>query len=46
MFLYSNIYPGDGAYVRMVSVMSRKVERYIEYYIEHDITLSWDYDGD
>jgi len=42
MFLYRNIYPGDGAYVRMVSVTIRKVERYIEHYI----TLSWDYDGD
>ena len=43
MFLHVSI---REAYVRMVSVMSHKVERYIKYYIEHYITLSWDCDGD
>ena len=34
----------EGAHVKMVSVMSHKVERYIEYHIEHYITVSWDCD--
>jgi len=41
MFLYVSIH-SDGAYVRMVSVMSHKVERCIE----HHITVSWDNDDD